>query len=70
MNTIRVTFEDGIIYDWPVPKSLLDKSSKLHLMVEAAKIAEEWRTLVAAECSLKESFITKIEWYAYCFNRI
>lgn len=70
MNTIRITFEDGIIYDWPVPKKLINKSTKLNLMINAAKIAEDWRRLVAEECSIKGSFITKIEWYAYNFNRI
>lgn len=70
MNTIRITFEDGIIYDWPVPQVRIDKLTKLDLLLEAAVIAEEWHRLAAAECSLKDSFITKIEWYAYNFNKI
>lgn len=70
MNTIRITFEDGLIYDWCVPKVRLHQTTKLNLMIEAAKIAEDWRRLVAAECDVKDTFITKVEWYAYSFNRI
>lgn len=70
MNTIRVTFEDGVIYDWPVPRGEIETESKSNLMVEAMNLAESWRNLVSAECDIENSFIVKVEWYAYNLNHI
>lgn len=70
MNIIRVKFEDGVIYDWPVPNTMMNTCAKANLMIDAIKIAEEWRKLVVEECSIKDSFITRVEWYAYNFNQV
>lgn len=69
MNCVRVTFEDGVIYDYPFSKEEVSVLTKSECLIKALAIAEDWRKLVSRECSISESFVCRIEWHAYNFNR-
>lgn len=68
MNCVRVTFEDGVIYDHPYSKEEMAVLSKSECLIKAIALAENWHTLVARECGMPESFVGRVEWYRYNFT--
>ena len=70
MNCVRVTFEDGVIYDHLFSEEELSIMSKSGCLVTALTLAEEWRNLISNECRTSESFIVRVEWYAYDFKEV
>lgn len=69
MNVIRVTFEDGVIYDYVAMPDEIESNDKHLIMLHAVDAAYGWRRLVNMECGCKGSFITRVEWYSYNFNQ-
>jgi len=68
VNCVRVTFEDGIVYDYLFSSTEMFVLSKSECLIKALAIAEDWRKLVSRECNIRESFVSRIEWFSYNFN--
>ena len=68
MTCVRVTFEDGVIYDYPFSKEELSVLTKSECLIKALAIAEDWHQHVAKECDMPESFVSRVEWFRYNFT--
>ena len=70
MTVVRVTFEDGVIYDYPVSKEELSELTYSECLIKALAIAEDWRRLVSKECHISNSFVCHVEWFVYNFKEV
>jgi len=59
-----------VIYDHLFSGEELENMTKSGALVVAITLAEEWRNLISRECRTGESFIVRVEWYAYNFKEV